>query len=107
MTDERTYDSKLTLTVTEEDIAEGIPKDPFCCPLAEALRRLPHVWGSRVLPQGYEICLVNPNDYDGKVYLLPDDALDFIQRFDAGEKVKPETFVMDETSPDQWGFLLE
>lgn len=74
----------MKIEVTARDIEKGLPEDKCGCPVALAIRRATglevSVWCSMSVKVGRE-------------YIdLPDEAEDFINRFDQGEPVQPFTF---------------
>jgi hypothetical protein len=77
----------FTLSVEQEHIAAGIPKDEECCPIARAL-----------MARGLSHCVVNGEfarfSTDGSRYStqLPDEAITFVHRFDNYMSVSPFEF---------------
>lgn len=73
-----------TITVTAEDIRDGIVGDGDDCPIAHAAKRAFRIecatCGDDVLEVGYDS------------FPLPKRACEFIERFDARKPVKPFSF---------------
>lgn len=87
---------KLHVEVTAEDIANGKRETACYCPIALALKRLgvkdPDVFGER------EECVSVPCDDDEEPwdhYQLPDEAIDFVVKFDLGAEVAPFAFDLE------------
>jgi hypothetical protein len=88
----------IRVIVTEEDILQGKPHKSSCCPIALALRRIPHV----VLAAGHcprvfhDEASIQLEDWpfpEGS--MLPVRAQDFIDDFDAGDPVEPFIFNLE------------
>lgn len=79
--------AKIKVSVTAEDIEKGQRMTADRCPIALAVHRI----------EGYENAAVYPGSgvvLDSKYAgcPIPEEAKDFIIRFDTGDKVKPFTF---------------
>jgi len=86
---------RITIDVTRQDLAAGIPGEPCTCPIAvAALRAMPFLTGIWVdethieLDAGY-------GPYDGAAIPLPPLARESISRIDAGDAVEPFSFDID------------
>jgi hypothetical protein len=82
---------KITISVSADDIARGLPELSDACPIWHAARRTPlrvvHVFSDRVSVR-YErghLCQVR----------LPQEARWFVGNFDTGHDVKPFEFDLD------------
>lgn len=97
--------STLDITVTDEDIANGIPGDTCNCPIALAVKRSVDC---------IELCVghgrlyfrrkpISGRNYVGESYLLPTEANRFIKWFDVSfvgkYLVKPTTFKIEKRDP--------
>lgn len=71
-----------TVSVTQEDIDQGVRNSSFSCAVARACRR--------VIP--YFSSCYNGACIGGKLVPLPKDVFSWILNFDAGNLVKPITF---------------
>lgn len=83
----------MYLTVTEEDIARGVPTDGSACPVARALKRELEPDYVFVSPDGIE--LVFETKDTGTIYLdLPatKPMTSFIDAFDSDGQVQPSRF---------------
>jgi hypothetical protein len=82
----------MRVEVTLEDIAQGKPHDPECCPVALALKRaLPH---RHVLVQDGSLKI------EGEVYYMPTAVKAFVGLYDNGLDVAPIEFDTDELQLD-------
>ena len=75
----------VTITVTQEDIDQGIRESYYSCPIARAAERALK-WRVMVYT---DTILVGDSGCD---YKLPESAQEFISRFDTGKPVKPFSF---------------
>jgi hypothetical protein len=77
----------VTIDVTQEDIDKGERGDACKCPIALACHR--------ILKEGVWVCedLMSISGEDEDV-VLPDEAQDFIKRFDYGHSPEPFTFTI-------------
>jgi hypothetical protein len=73
----------VTVDVTEEDIAAGVPRRTSCCPIALALGR-----------EDVEVRHTRAWIGDGEA-VLPGEAWEFILRFDMGRPVLPFRFRLE------------
>lgn len=75
----------MKVTVTEEDIALGLPNNRWQCPIACAIKR-----------SKKDVSIVSVSTLDMRVnnhwYILPSVARSFIRQFDAGGAVEPFEF---------------
>ena len=78
---------KLKIIVTEEDIRKGSRGQADTCPIAYATCRALGV--NRVYVDSEYLC------YATDSCSLPDEATEFIRRFDTGMKVKPFEFEIE------------
>jgi len=78
--------AKKTINVTERDIKLGKKNHILACPIARALRRKS--------TNGHVASWATTAHLDGKVFLLPPVAIQFVRKFDAGKKVKPFKFTL-------------
>lgn len=69
----------LSVRVTQEHIKAGRQRDSFNCPIARAIGHDAVVRKKDVLVKGF-------------LYKLPDEAMDFIKKFDEGHDVEPAEF---------------
>jgi hypothetical protein len=79
------------LAMTNEDIAMGIRGSAVDCPLAIVLRRVP--WIVAVDLSGPQPRFTDRNG-NGHNLDLPQEIIDWIGRFDRGEKVEPMNVVL-------------
>lgn len=76
------------INVTAKHIAEGLKGDACWCPIARAIRdQVPSEEEVYVFPAGVSVA--------GGTTMLPDEALRFVQDFDAGLSVEPFSFALD------------
>jgi hypothetical protein len=86
--------SAIKIDVTSDDIAKGEREQPCRCPIALALTRAhPGQW---VL--GEHTADFYFDDADGTIS-LPNEARDFIKRFDNGDPVEPFSFELELDEP--------
>jgi hypothetical protein len=81
----------MKISVTQEDIDQGVPRSPFLCPIALAVRReldLENAAWLAVLVNISQSCL-ELRVPDFKRVDLPPEALEFIMDFDIHIKVDP------------------
>lgn len=79
----------MIIKVEQEDIDKGVKRDVEACAIARALRRKTH----KKVSVGTFLARVYQNRKVTR-YHLPDEAVSFISRFDAGQPVQPITFEM-------------
>ncbi len=83
---------KIRIRVTRKNIKAGIPRNHIQCPIAIAMRdaaiETPSV-GEKTDP--YCDFLLGKNKYESR---LPQKAINFIERFDHGLKVRPFEFFL-------------
>lgn len=84
------YANKLIVEVTQDDIDNGTPGERCRCPIARAVKRLINVDPDS--DAGIEVYSkwIDMNGHDA--YGLPDEAIDFISRFDTDLDVAPFKF---------------
>ncbi len=90
------FNSKLEVEVSQEDIDKGCPH-PSYCPIARALYRKME---TRFLVGIDEIRPVQYNEFWGndtydKRATMSEKAIRFVERFDRGEKVRPQKFTFN------------
>ena len=84
----------MKITVTPLDIVAGARGEPCSCPIALAIRR--QIPGSDPLVTPEEVGIEwDDRRVDYPAYDLPQEARDFIGRFDAGLPVDPFEFDLD------------
>lgn len=83
----------ITISVSEEDIAEGEPKVCNLCPIALAMRRA----GLENPSAGIYFLIWGGGERSHKMSLQKDVAL-FMARFDDGKKCEPFTFELRDES---------
>ena len=82
----------MRIEVTQEDIDKGVKENCVKCPVALSLRRL--------FPGEWEVDVGDDAIYaGGNWYTPPDEAQEFIAKFDAGEPVAPFSFDVDLPEP--------
>ncbi len=82
----------MLITVTQAHIDNG-SRSCTDCPIALAIvERLPHLACVEVDSNGVELITTNDNDI---LCSLPDEALQFINRFDSGAEVAPFAFSLN------------
>jgi hypothetical protein len=85
---------KIDVDVTDDDIRQGVPEEPECCPIALAIKRQLHP-DDKV---GVDICEFGPlrdsafATINGTDCQLPDEAREFIEQFDHDGPVFPFKF---------------
>ncbi len=91
--------TKLTISVTQEDIAAGVRLNCGLCPIARAVRRALRL---AEIPYSEELIAITRKSihshgvgHRGKIYNLPDAAGEFISCFDSGFPVKPIIFEIE------------
>jgi hypothetical protein len=98
--------AELVVQVTADDIANGTPGSPCQCPIAlAAVRALGDDWaGVLKVEEDRELRIAlygNPIDVDPyATFTLPDDALEFVMRFDTAGPVEPFTFTARPSPPE-------
>jgi len=92
--------SKITISVTQDDINSGVREDCNKCPVARAISR--HFPGEWVSVTGDTVSIYDNYDteedyYSGCVadYYLPESVAQFVSDFDKGKTVMPFEFVID------------
>jgi hypothetical protein len=76
----------MKITVIQEDIDLGDAKNCSACPIARAAKRVPELGDCAVSNNSIRSHLT------GEMFVLPKEAMLFIDRFDAGKKVVPFQF---------------
>ncbi len=85
----------MTITVTQEDIDGGSKGSPYCCPIANACKKLDK---EKATAEKSGVSVGETTIRLGGLYTdLPHDACQFIADFDAGKPVKPFTFELPTT----------
>ena len=83
---------KLLIAITKKDIRNGERNDPQCCPVAlAAVRSLPERLSRKASWNPIEVtrgCLW----FGYRNFFLPQEAKDFVARFDNKRKVEPFSF---------------
>lgn len=83
---------KVLIRVNEDDIKNGRKADRYSCPIAKSLQRSIGVnWG---------VSTKKLERTPTETTILPKEAITFINRFDHGCGVAPQTFELD--IPDNW-----
>ena len=84
---------KVTIEVTDDDIFDGIKSSCHSCPIALAATRI-NV--ARIISVNSSTMVVR-NSYarNSDYILLPIEAIDFIEAFDADQKVEPFSFEIE------------
>lgn len=77
----------VEISVTAEDIANGIPGDCRFCPVAQAIRRQ--------VPGGFVHAFTDTLWTSDVTATTPQEVADFIRAFDRDEPVAPFTFTAD------------
>lgn len=80
---------KTKIQITSTDIKKGFPNVVDMCPIALAVRR--KMKAHNVSVGGHVNFSIKRNNFRAK---LPKKAVNFIIRFDDGQKVKPFSFIM-------------
>ena len=80
----------MKINVTKRDIERGVKRDAELCPVARAARRIQN--GAAV--DGEDL-YYGPRSRR-RVVALPTVAKEFVGRFDAGKKVEPFSFTVDD-----------
>jgi hypothetical protein len=75
----------MKIEVTEANIKNGEPRDCTRCAIALAVKRANH-WKYAVEVNGDQVVI------GGRVWRLPEKAIEFIDRFDRGMDVSPNSF---------------
>ncbi len=95
-----------TITVTQDDIAKGTPRQGSGCPITLALRRaLPQFpglyssWWTHRHAEHPSSAFMRPRGGMTEGYVLPPEVYAFMRAFDNGEQVAPFTFEL--TLPDE------
>ena len=95
----------MLIKVTQDDIDKGIAHQHASCPVARACRRqIDGMFSASVICTGI---------YDlgtGSKYYLPNNAITFLDKFDAGKRVRPfefETFELAGHTEDGKPIMLE
>jgi len=74
----------MKVSVTQDDIDNGQPFEPGCCPVAIAVKRL--------CPNAREVWVGGVIDVDRQRFKFPEEVRIFISHFDTGIKVQPIEF---------------
>lgn len=82
----------MKINVTQEDIKNGIPGDPYCCPVARACARALN--NKTVSTTGLSINYW-PTPYDFKSLHTPSTVTAFVYSFDNGEDPGPFEFELN------------
>jgi len=84
---------KVTIEVTDDDIFDGIKSSCHSCPIALAASRIDI---ARIISVNSTSMVVR-NSYSrvGDFILLPIEAIDFIEAFDADQEVEPFSFEIE------------
>ena len=88
----------LNITIIQDDIEKGKPRDPFNDPIALAARREIEAQGIECTVQsGVSYIFFTRPDTKVKAIFLPEKALEFMRCFDDGlsEYIKPFTFIIE------------
>lgn len=85
----------MRVVVTQKDIENGVPDRNMECPIALSLRRRLHSEDVRVYQSKFSISYLIDDVWATDVFELPSKAMNFIERFDDHQKVKPFTFEID------------
>jgi hypothetical protein len=85
----------ITVTVTQEDIDNGMRHTPCACPIALATAREAGT-GCDVSVGATRLNIYRAGPASRTRYRLPGDARDFICRFDLDLSVRPFTFTAEE-----------
>jgi hypothetical protein len=96
---------RFEISVTAEDIAQGVRRSCHLCPVAIAARRVVLNHGSEAVIEvgAYTlICLDNKTDIPIAVGPLPFEVVRQIRRFDYGHKIEPFDFELDLTLTSPW-----
>ena len=78
----------MKINVTQDDIDQGTPSDPFCCPIALAASRAFSVPANAT----YDYIALKLRNRNNKLYRTPKTASAFIRAFDHGQAVQPFSF---------------
>lgn len=84
-----------TITVTQEDIEQGIKEDTHRCAVALAVKR---AMGWNDVLVGGQICNARAWESGHKEYKVPEEVRKFVWAFDRGDAVRPFTFELEEVS---------
>lgn len=79
---------KLTIQITADDIAQGMPDNCSACPVALAVNRALHGWWASSVGKLY-VTIVRGRHHEPKMADLPTDLMAFIRAFDAGAPLPP------------------
>jgi hypothetical protein len=82
----------MKIEVTQEDIDKAVRGDPFCCPIALAVKRQS---GKDVYVRSKWISLDSNDGCSREKIFLSLKAADFIYKFDHGIKVEPFIFEIE------------
>lgn len=78
---------EITVEITEDDIRQGIQREPYYCPIARAARRATGM--SMVM--GASLLHSDDREPVWGAFVEP-DVIEWMGKFDKGEKVEPFTF---------------
>jgi hypothetical protein len=89
----------LSVSVTAEDIAEGVPRSRCACPIANAVVRALHAAGLTIYDVQVSRCdLILGNEHTYRLFPIPQVAIDFIDAFDtygSTDPLAPFDFTID------------
>lgn len=89
--------TRLIVDVTYLDIMQGIPKNPNFCPIALAVLRALKP-AARYVGVGSDLLEIGENDNPLFIVPLPEEAKEFVEKFDAGQPVKSFSFEVNLTT---------
>lgn len=86
--------SKVKISVTQDDIDDGVPGHPYACAINRALRR---VYPKKIVAvEKDRVYFVRrPNDVIEHMAMLPHVAAIFVRAYDNGEEVAPFAFDLE------------
>jgi hypothetical protein len=74
----------MRISVTREDIKNGVPKSDDCCAIALAVQRVvPSEWPYKIRVSSLNLSVVDEKAKTWKCISLPPDAREFIQKYDS------------------------
>ena len=89
-----TFPDTIEIEVTARDIADAVGRD---CPIVQAVRKLYPIADISIAGSLY----IETDDWESNRFGLPEAALDFMDRFDAGKEVEPFRFTARKEVPVQ------
>ena len=90
----------ICVSVTAEDIANGIARDCYCCPGALAINRAIPGSDANIYRFGlYSLLWIEAN---GLHIRAPQELQDFAPAFDVGQKVEPFAFELPDQDGSEW-----